>query len=104
MKGRIKVIDGIYPVTVDEAIYISGTNKTIKDKIEFSKYITKIKDKTSELAEESVDVVDDLVDSGKKVFNSFSQKANKKTGSGETSKTDKKENSSGRSYIKIDTD
>ena len=49
MKGKIKVIDGIYPVTVDEAIYISGTNKTIKDKIEFSKYITKIKDKTSNL-------------------------------------------------------
>ena len=49
MKGRIKAIDGIYPVTVDEAIYISGTNKTIKDKIEFSEYITKIKDKTSNL-------------------------------------------------------
>ena len=49
MKGRIKVIDGIYPVTVDEAVYISGTNKTIKDKIEFSEYITKIKDKTSNL-------------------------------------------------------
>ena len=49
MKGRIKAIDGIYPVTVDEAVYISGTNKTIKDKIGFSEYITKIKDKTSNL-------------------------------------------------------
>ncbi|MGU8448522.1 hypothetical protein V1657_07075 [Clostridium perfringens] len=60
MKGKIQVIEGTYPVTVDEAVYITGTNKTLKDKLiefsqngsnsaDFEKYIKKIKEATANL-------------------------------------------------------
>ena len=32
--NNIKVIEGVYPVTVDEAVYISGTNKKISDALD----------------------------------------------------------------------
>ena len=33
MRAKIRKIDGIFPVTVDSAVYIEGTNKSIKDKL-----------------------------------------------------------------------
>lgn len=33
MRAKIRKINGIFPVTVDGAVYIEGTNKTVKDKL-----------------------------------------------------------------------
>lgn len=33
MRAKIRKINGLFPVTVDGAVYIEGTNKTVKDKL-----------------------------------------------------------------------
>ena len=49
MNGKIKVIDGIYPVTTDQAVYVTGTNQTLAEKMSFLKNIEKTKERTSNL-------------------------------------------------------
>lgn len=33
MRAKIRKINGVFPVTVSGAVYIEGTNKTVKDKL-----------------------------------------------------------------------
>lgn len=33
MRAKIRKINGVFPVTVAGAVYIEGTNKTVKDKL-----------------------------------------------------------------------
>lgn len=43
MKGKIKKIRGIFPVTLDRAVFLTGTNKTLKEEIDDIKlFINKI--------------------------------------------------------------
>lgn len=70
----------------------------------------KIKVSTNKAAEDSVEVVDDIVETGKEVFNDISNKVKEKTGKYSKKNSDEKsknqanntKNNSGRTYIKIE--
>ena len=120
VKGTIKVGGTIAKVGVEVGADAIGilAEKVDNNPEDKDKFVTggkeigqKIKVSTNRVAEDSVEVVDDIVETGKEVFNDISNKAKEKTDKYSKKNGDKKsrnqasktKNNSDRTYITIES-